>query len=55
MAAHRDDFAKAISEEMGAPLKMAGSAQYGAGTIHFKNTLAIIDQFKFTEDMATLH
>ena len=35
---------------MGAPLKMAGSAQYGAGTIHFKNTLAIIDQFKFTEE-----
>ena len=50
MAARRDDFAKAISEEMGAPLKMAGSAQYGAGTIHFKNTLAIIDQFKFTEE-----
>ena len=23
---------------------------YGAGTIHFKNTLAIIDQFKFTEE-----
>ena len=50
MVARRDDFAKAISEEMGAPLKMAGSAQYGAGTIHFKNTLAIIDQFKFTEE-----
>ena len=50
MAARRDDFAKVISEEMGAPLKMAGSAQYGAGTIHFKNTLAIIDQFKFTEE-----
>ena len=50
MAARRDDFAKSISEEMGAPLKMAGSAQYGAGTIHFKNTLAIIDQFKFTEE-----
>ena len=50
MAKRRDDFAKAISEEMGAPLKMAGSAQYGAGTIHFKNTLAIIDEFKFTEE-----
>ena len=50
MAVRRDDFAKAISEEMGAPLKMAGSAQYGAGTIHFKNTLSIIDQFKFTEE-----
>ena len=50
MAARKDDFAKAISKEMGAPLKMAGSAQYGAGTIHFKNTLAIIDQFKFTEE-----
>ena len=49
MATRRDDFAKAISEEMGAPLKMAGSAQYGAAQSILKY-LAIIDQFKFTED-----
>ena len=45
----RSDLAQAISEEMGAPLKMASSAQFGAGTIHFKNTLAVIDDFKFQE------
>ena len=49
MTARRSDLAQAISEEMGAPLKMAGSAQFGAGTIHFKNTLAVIDDFKFQE------
>jgi len=49
MMERRSDLAQAISEEMGAPLKMAGSAQFGAGTIHFKNTLAIIDDFKFQE------
>lgn len=49
MMERRLDLAQAISEEMGAPLKMAGSAQFGAGTIHFKNTLAVIDDFKFQE------
>ena len=49
MMERRSDLAQAISEEMGAPLKMAGSAQFGAGTIHFKNTLAVIDDFKFQE------
>ena len=49
MMERRSDLAQAISEEMGAPLKMASSAQFGAGTIHFKNTLAVIDDFKFQE------
>ena len=49
MMERKSDLAQAISEEMGAPLKMAGSAQFGAGTIHLKNTLAIIDDFKFQE------
>ena len=49
MMDRRSDLAQAISKEMGAPLKMAGSAQFGAGTIHFKNTLAVIDDFKFQE------
>ena len=49
MMERRSNLAQAISEEMGAPLKMAGSAQFGAGTIHFKNTLAVIDDFKFQE------
>ena len=33
---------------MGAPLKMAGSAQFVLAH-HFKNTLAVIDDFKFQE------
>ena len=49
MMERRSDFAEAISEEMGAPLKMAAGAQFGSGTIHFKNTLAVIDNFKFQE------
>ena len=49
MMERKSDLAQAISEEMGAPLKMASSAQFGAGTIHFKNTLAVIDDFKFQE------
>ena len=49
MMERRSDFAEAISEEMGAPLKMAAGAQFGSGTIHFKNTLTVIDNFKFQE------
>lgn len=49
MDTRRQDFAKVISEEMGAPLKMAAGAQYGSGIIHFKNTLSVIDDFKFCE------
>ena len=49
MDTRRKDFAKVISEEMGAPLKMAAGAQYGSGIIHFKNTLSVIDDFKFCE------
>ena len=49
MDKRRQDFAKVISEEMGAPLKMAAGAQYGSGIIHFKNTLSVIDDFKFCE------
>ena len=49
MSNRRDDFAKIISEQMGAPLKMSSGAQYGSGVIHFKNTLSVIDDFKFQE------
>ena len=49
MDTRRQDFAKVISEEMGAPLKMAAGAQYGSGIIHFKNTLSVLDDFKFCE------
>ncbi len=49
MEERREDFAQIISEEMGSPIKMARRAQYGSGTIHFKNTLSIIDKFDFQE------
>ena len=49
MEERREDFAQIISEEMGSPIKMARRAQYGSGTIHFKNTLSVIDRFDFQE------
>ena len=49
MEERRADFAEVISQEMGAPRKMAAGAQFGAGTIHFKNTLAVLDNFRFQE------
>ena len=49
MEERREDFAQIISEEMGSPIQMARKAQYGSGTIHFKNTLSIIDRFDFQE------
>jgi len=49
MEERREDFAQIISEEMGSPITMARRAQYGSGTIHFKNTLSIIDRFDFQE------
>ena len=49
MSNRRGDFAKVNSEQMGAPLKMSSGAQYGSGVIHFKNTLSVIDDFKFQE------
>ena len=49
MEERREDFAQIISEEMGSPITMARRAQYGSGTIHFKNTLSVIDRFDFQE------
>ena len=49
MEERREDFAQIISEEMGSPITMARRAQYGSGTIHFKNTLSVIDKFDFNE------
>ena len=49
MEERREDFAQIISEEMGSPIQMARKAQYGAGVIHFKNTLSVIDRFDFNE------
>ena len=49
MQARKEEFAQVISEEMGAPIKVARSAQFGSGLVHFINTLKVIDDFSFSE------
>ena len=49
MQERRSDFGQVISDEMGAPMSLALKAQFGSGTIHFKNTLSVIEQFSFNE------
>ena len=45
----REEFAQVISEEMGAPIKVARGAQFSSGKVHFVNTLKVIDSFSFSE------
>lgn len=47
------EIAKAISEEMGAPMKLATSAQAGAGLAHFMFTLNILKAYPFEESKGT--
>ena len=49
MDERREDFAQVISEEMGAPIKVARGAQFSSGKVHFVNTLKVIDSFSFSE------
>ena len=49
MDERRDEFAQIISEEMGAPIKVAKGAQFSSGKVHFVNTLKVIDDFSFSE------
>ena len=49
MDERREEFAQVISEEMGAPIKVARGAQFSSGKVHFKNTLKVIDSFSFSE------
>ena len=49
MQARKEEIAQVISEEMGAPIKVARSAQFGSGLVHFINTLKVIDDFSFNE------
>ncbi len=44
-----DDVARAISDEMGAPLKFAKRAQAGSGLEHLMTALAVLKQFEFEE------
>ena len=49
MDERREEFAQVISEEMGAPIKVARGAQFSSGKVHFVNTLKVIDRFSFSE------
>ena len=49
MDVRREEFAQVISEEMGAPIKVARGAQFSSGKVHFVNTLKVIDSFSFYE------
>ena len=43
------DLAKAISEEMGAPMWLANAAQVPSGLGHFATTAAILREYKWEE------
>ena len=45
------DLAKAVSEEMGAPIGFAQAAQAPAGLGYFMNTLAALKEFRFEEQI----
>ncbi len=44
-----DDIAKAVSDEMGAPIGMARSSQAGAGRGHLEATIKSLEEFEFAE------
>jgi aldehyde dehydrogenase (NAD+) len=44
-----DDIAKAVSDEMGAPIGMARSSQAGAGRGHLESTIKSLEEFEFAE------
>ncbi len=45
----RDDMAGAISLEMGAPMKLAGTAQWGAGMMHLMDAINQVESFDFDQ------
>jgi len=54
VAAYRNnyqDIADAISEEMGAPTKLAVEAQAGSGLGHLMQALEVLGEFRFEEDL----
>ena len=46
-----EDMAQAISTEMGAPIEMARSSQWGAGYSHLKNFIKAAKDFKFVKPL----
>ena len=49
MKTRGDEIATAISNEMGAPMGLAKTAQLGSGMGHFVNILGILDSYEFEE------
>ena len=49
--ARSDDMAQAISTEMGAPIDLAGSAQWGAGAGHLKAFVKAAKEFEFVRPL----
>lgn len=46
-------FAAAVSQEMGAPIKLANAAQAPSGLGHFMATLRVLKSYEFEEDLGT--
>ncbi len=53
MKAHAEELARAISQEMGAPITLARTAQVGAGIAHFMTARELLRQFSFEESRGT--
>lgn len=51
--ARSDEIAATISEEMGAPINLAHSAQVPMGLDHLTTTLDVLREFKFEEDLGS--
>ncbi len=49
MLARKDDLAQAVSMEMGAPMSLASTGQFGAGLAHFRTILRILADYEFEE------
>ena len=49
LKARGDEMATAISNEMGAPMGLAKTAQLGSGLGHFMNILSVLDNYEFEE------
>ncbi|MCB0990845.1 MAG: aldehyde dehydrogenase family protein, partial [Acidimicrobiales bacterium] len=47
----REEMAHAISLEMGAPIKLAGSAQVGAGMMHIMDAINQVENFHFDQPL----
>ena len=48
--ARASELAAAISDEMGAPMRLASTAQVGSGLGHFQSIIPILENYQFEED-----